>query len=409
MAAVVAAAALSAPVAQADTLKIAIIETLSGMLAPTGENLVRSYQTLAQMAREQNWTGAGHTFEATGFDNKGSPKEAVAQLQAAISQGYHFVAQGNGSHITAALVDAIEKHNASHPGKEVLMLNHSAVDPALTNQKCSFWHFRFDPHSDMKMQALVDFIAADPKVRKVYLIGQNYTHGQQVSQSAKAMLKSRRPDIEIVGDELHPIAQIQDFSPHAARIKASGADAVITGNWDSDLALLIKAARQADLKARFFTYYAGMSSGVPAVMGAGEVGQVVQVGNWHANIENFPGKVVQETYRQQYKEDFYAAPVFTIFSMLSKAIRQTGSTDTVKIAFALEGMTVPSLSTSDSTMRAADHQVQGTQYISSWVKRDGQAIRYDEAGTGYGWKTERRVTPQMVEQPTTCQMTRPAR
>ena len=42
------------------------------------------------------------------------------------------------------------------PGKEVLFFNYAAIDPALTNEKCNFWHFRFDADVDMKMAAMTD-------------------------------------------------------------------------------------------------------------------------------------------------------------------------------------------------------------------------------------------------------------
>ena len=56
-----------------------------------------------------------------------------------------------------------------------------------------------------------------------------------MSDDAKKMLAAKRPDIEIVGDELHPLQKITDFSPYIAKIKASGADSVITGNWGAGL------------------------------------------------------------------------------------------------------------------------------------------------------------------------------
>lgn len=401
------ATAFAAPAASADTVKIAMIETLSGMLGPSGQNLFRSYQMFAETSNQKNWTGAGHTIEVVGFDNKGSPQKALTQLNAAIDQGYHYIAQGNSSQVAAVLIDAISKHNERNPGKEVVFLNHSAVDPDLTNQKCSFWHFRFDPNSDMKMEALTSLMETDPSIKKVYIIGQNYVFGQQVSRTAKEYLKRKRPDIEIVGDDLHPIAQVKNFSPYIAKIKASGADTVITGNWGTDLALLIKAARDAELKSKFYTYYAGMSSGVAVVMGASEVGKIKQVGNWHPNIDNFPGKEIQEAYERKYKEDFYAAPTYTIISMLSKAIKETNSINPVKVAFALEGMKIQSLSDSDVVMRAADHQAQGTQYISTWTKVNGKDVKYDDGDTGYGWKTDRRIDSSVVAQPTSCQMKRP--
>ena len=36
------------------------------------------------------------------------------------------------------------------------------------------------------------------------------------------MLKQKRPDIKIVGDEVHPLLKVTDFSPYIAKIKASG-------------------------------------------------------------------------------------------------------------------------------------------------------------------------------------------
>ncbi|MFL6649226.1 MAG: branched-chain amino acid ABC transporter substrate-binding protein [Sulfurifustaceae bacterium] len=395
--------------APAETIKIAMIETLSGEFAPTGQNLLKSYQLFTEIANQENWTGAGHAIEVVGFDSKGSQQEALALLQVAIDRGYHYVAQGNGSHITAALIDAISRHNERNPGKEVLLLNHSAIDPDLTNEKCSFWHFRFDAHSDMKMEALASLMESNPNIKKVYIIGQDYTLGHQVSRAAKEYLKRKRPDIEIVGDELHPVAQMKDFSPYVARIKASGADTVVTGNWDSDLSLLIKAAREAGLQAHFYTYYAGMSAGVTAAMGASEVGKVTQVGNWHANITNFPGKEMQEAYKERYKDNFYATTAYTLIAMLSKAVKEAKSTDPVKVAFALEGIKIQGFAGGEVEMRAADHQVQGTLFISTWAAVNGRDIKYDEADTGYGWKTDRIIPPSFVAQPTRCRMKRPAR
>ena len=239
-------AAMASPAVLADTIKVAFIDPLSGPFAPVGQNLLRSYQAVAEIANREKWT-TGHTFEVTGFDNKASPQESLTVLKAAIDQGYRYVVQGNGSGAAGALIDAINKHNERNPGKEVVFLNYAAVDPDLTNSKCSFWHFRLDANSDMKMEALTTYLAKDKSIKKVYIIGQNYAHGHQVTRAAKEYLKRKRPDIEIVGDDLHPIGSVKDFSPYVAKISASGADVVITGNWGSDLALLVKSAREADL------------------------------------------------------------------------------------------------------------------------------------------------------------------
>src|SRR5207253_2484988 len=145
--------------------------------------------------------------------------------------GIPFVFQGNSSGVAHAISDAVQKHNERNAGNRVLYLNYSAVDPALTNEKCHYWHFRFDAHADMKMAALTDVIAANKNIKKMYIIGQDYSFGKAVADGAVAMLGKKRPDIQIVGNELHPIGKVKDFSPYVQKIVASGADAVITGNW----------------------------------------------------------------------------------------------------------------------------------------------------------------------------------
>ena len=169
-------------------------------------------------------------------------------MRSAIDDGVTVIAQGNSSSVAAALIDAINKHNEREPGKRVLFLNYSAVDPILTNEKCSYWHFRFDAHADMRMAALMDVFKDDAALKKVYLIGQDYSFGQAVLREGRKQIAAQRPDVQIVGDELHPIGRVKDFIPYAVKIKSSGAQAVLTGNWGNDLTLLIKAAQGSGLR-----------------------------------------------------------------------------------------------------------------------------------------------------------------
>lgn len=250
---------------QGETVKIAHIDPLTGLMGPVGNNQLNSFKYFAEQFSKNN--PAGVKFEMVSFDNKLSPAESLNALKAAIDQGVRYIAQGNGSSVAGALIEAVAKHNERNPGKEVVFLNYAAVDPDFTNSKCNYWHFRFDADTSMKMEALTSFIKDQPDVKKVFLLNQNYSHGQQVSKYAKEMLARKRPDVQIVGDDLHPLAQVRDFAPYVAKIKASGADSVITGNWGSDLALLIKAANEGGYTGKFFTYYTGVT-GTP--LGAGQ-------------------------------------------------------------------------------------------------------------------------------------------
>lgn len=398
-------AALCAPLSFAETIKVAFIDPLSGPFAPVGQGLLRSFQMVAEVGNREKWA-PGHTFEVTGFDNKASPQESLTVLKTAIDQGFRYVVQGNGSGAAGALIDAINKHNERNPGKEIVFLNYAAVDPDLTNSKCSFWHFRTDANSDMKMEALTSYLAKDKNIKKIYIIGQNYAHGHQVTRAAKEYLKRKRPDIEIVGDDLHPIGSVKDFSPYVAKINASGADTVITGNWGSDLALLIKAARESDLKANFYTYYA-YTTGVPTVMGATGVDRVKYVGTWNVNNETYSGKDLIEAFKKKYNDDYYAVTTYSALQLLGKGVVQAKSTDPIKVAFAMEGQKFKTLN-GDVEMRKSDHQLQQPLYVATWVKANNKDVKFDQENTGYGWRTDQKIDAFVASQPTSCAMKRPS-
>jgi len=397
---------LLAPLSMAETIKIAYIDPLSGPFAPVGQNILNSFQYVADKANAEKWAG-NNTFEVVGFDNKASPQESLNVLKTVIDKGFRYITQGNGSGAGLALMDAVNKYNERNPGKEIVYLNHAAVDPDMTNSKCSFWHFRFDANSDMKMEALTSYLVNDKNVKKVYVIGQNYSFGQQVSRAAKEYLARKRPDIQVVGDDLHPIGQVKDFSPYIAKIKASGADTVITGNWGADLALLIKAAKDADLKANFFTYYAS-TTGVPTAMGSAGIDRVKYVAYWNTNNEGFVGKDIVQGFKAKYKDDYYSMATYSILTAMSQAVKQAKSIDPVKVAFALEGANFKSLN-GDVSMRKMDHQLQQPLYIATWVKTNGKDVLFDQENTGLGWKTDVKIDSYVASQPSSCQMKRPAK
>ncbi|CAJ0704055.1 Leucine-, isoleucine-, valine-, threonine-, and alanine-binding protein [Ralstonia edaphis] len=390
----------------AETVKIAWIDPLSGLMGALGQNQLRSWQYAADLANQQNWSGNGTKFEVVGFDNKVSPQESLTILKQITDQGIRYVAQGDGSSVGMALQDAIAKYNDRNPGKEIIYLNYAAVDPDMTNSKCNYWHFRLDANSDMKMEALTSYLAKDPNIKKVYLLNQNYSFGHQVARAAKEYLKRKRPDIQVVGEDLHPLAQVKDFSPYVAKIRASGADTVITGNWGSDLALLIRASKDAGLATNFYTYYAG-TTGVPTAMGASGADRVKVISYFAPNDGNAKTSAVLDGFKKKYNDDFFNADVYTGIAFLAKAIKTSGSAEPAKVAKVMEGMTVDGLN-GPIEMRKTDHQAQQTLYVTTWVKADGKKIKYDQENTGYGWRTDVTLEPHLAAQPTSCQMKRPA-
>ena len=386
-----------------ETVKIAWLDPLSGLMAAVGTNPLTSFQFISEEFNKKNASGV--KFEIIGIDNKLSPQETTSALRSAMDQGARYVVQGKGSGPALAILDALEKHNARNPGKEVVYLNYAAVDPDLTNSKCSYWHFRLDADTSMKMEAMTTFIKDHPEVQKVYLINQNYSHGHQVSKYAKENLKRKRPDVQIVGDDLHPLAQVRDFAPYIAKIKQSGADTVITGNWGSDLALLIKAANDAGLNnVNFYTYYGGVT-GSPTAMGAGAAGRVYMVSYNHLNLPGEIGRIVGD-YKKKFNDDMYTGAVYHAFSMLDSAFVKAKSTDPVKVAAAMEGMKFNSFN-GEVEMRKSDHQLQQGLFVTRWEKA-GDKYPRDAENTGYTFVPVKYYEPYVASTPTSCQMKRPS-
>jgi branched-chain amino acid transport system substrate-binding protein len=384
------------------TVKIAWIDGLTGLMAATGQNQLKGFQFFAEQFNKNN--PAGVKFEIVSFDNKLSPQETVNALQSAIDQGIRYVVQGAGSAAAAAIIDYLNKYNERNPGKEVVYLNYAAMDPDFTNSKCSFWHFRLDADTSMKMEALTTFMKDQKDIKKVYLINQNYAHGQQVSRYAKENLASKRPDIQIVGDDLHPLAQVRDFAPYVAKIKASGADTVVTGNWSSDLTLLMKAANDAGLNAKFYTYYA-VVSGTPTVMGSNFDGRVFQVGVMHTSMTGETRKFMDD-FKARFKDDWYTGQIVHAYTLLGTAMAKAKSTEPVKVAAALEGLQVKSVN-GDIEMRKTDHQLQQTVYIMQWKKAGKAPADYSVENTGYNFAPIKTYEPYVSSTPTSCQMKRP--
>jgi branched-chain amino acid transport system substrate-binding protein len=386
-------------------IKIAYVDPMSGPFANIGQQGLQHFQFAIERINAAGGVLGGQKLEVVTFDNKGSPQDSLLAFKSITDQGIRYIAQGNGSGVAHALVDAINKHNARNTDRSVLFLNYAAVDPELTNAKCSFWHFRFDANTDQKMQVITDVLAKQPQVKKAYLIGQDYAHGHQVAKAAVEMLKAKRPDIQIVGNDLHPIGKVKDFAPYIAKMVASGADVVITGNWGNDITLLVKAAKEGGLKARFYTYYGG-GLGVPAAVNTAGVDQVVQVTEWHKNV--VPNKALPYAldYKKRYGFDFYFLRINNLVGMWVRAMEQAKSADPLKVAQALEGLRFEA-DTGEVWMRKDDHQLMQPLFVSIMAKSDGKAVKYDLDDSGFGFRTEQTVPASSTVLPTTCKMERP--
>ncbi|NUN61198.1 MAG: branched-chain amino acid ABC transporter substrate-binding protein, partial [Burkholderiaceae bacterium] len=393
--------------------KVALIESLSGAFANTGEAVFRNIFWAVDRVNARGGVllpaaaGGARPLALARYDSKGQNEEALSALRAAIDDGARVVMQGNSSATAAVLIDAINKHNEREPGKRVLFLNYSAVDPILTNEKCSFWHFRFDAHADMRMAALMDVLRADNALKSVYLIGQDYSFGQAVLREAKKQLSAQRPDVAVVGDELHPVGRVKDFAPYAVKIKTSGAQAVITGNWGNDLTLLVKAAREVGFTGSFYTFY-GNALGAPAAIGDAGLGKVVAVADWLPNVPGAQSEAFYQAFRERFpkpQDDYVHMRMQLMVEALAQSIEAAGSVDVTAVARQMEKASVQ-LAGRRGTMRAADHQFQQPLVVGVMDKQGQPGVKFDVEGSGYGFRVVRDIPADKAQQPHSCTMQR---
>jgi branched-chain amino acid transport system substrate-binding protein len=396
----------------AEPIKLALIEGLSGPFANAGEAVARNLVWAVERVNARGGVklpGGARPLELVRFDSKGNTEEALSLLKSAADQRISVVLQGNSSAVAAALIDALNKHNQREPERRVLFLNYSAVDPALTNEKCSPWHFRFDAHADMRLNALTDVLKDDRAVKKVYLIGQDYSFGQQVVRQSRQMIAAKRPDIEFVGEELHPVGRVKDFLPYASKIKASGAQAVVTGNWGNDLTLLIKAAREVGFDGKFYTFY-GNALGVPGALGDAGVGRVVAVAEWHPNAGGKASDALVQSFHQRFpkpEDDYLHLRMQVMVEMLAQAIERAKSVEAGAVAKALSGARYDGRSLGGlgaGVMRAGDHQFIQPLYVSVMQKSGGDGVKFDVEGSGYGFRTVRYLEAAQTESAHSCKM-----
>ncbi len=399
----------AAGLAAAQPVRLAYIEVLSGPLGAVGELGSKNLQFILDDINARGSVLGGRRFEMLSFDSKGSPQEALAALKNATDQGIQYIVQGNSSAVAGALVDAVNKHNERNPGKRVLFLNFAAVDPDLTEEKCSFWHFRFDANSDMKMHGITNAIQADAKVKKVFLINQDYAFGHQVTRAAKQMLAAKRPDVQVVGEDLHPLGKVKDFAPYIAKIRAAGADTIITGNFGQDLTLLVRAAKDARLDVEWYTYYAG-AYGSAAAIGEAGVGKVKVIVEWSANLPNPKMDAFYAAYKARHPapaDEFFYYRMKLMMGMLGSAMNQSKSTDPLAVASALEGMSYAG-DLGEVTMRKLDHQLLLPMYIPTFAKLGSGGVRVQLENSGYGFGNAQLVPAKDMAMPSNCRMQRPA-
>jgi branched-chain amino acid transport system substrate-binding protein len=387
-----------------DTIKIGYTEVLSGPFAQVGDQGIKTIQFVIDGINAKGGV-LGKKLELVPMDNKGQPAEALINLQKMVDDGIPILLNCGPSNVASALIGGVDKNNDRNPNRRILFMNCGGLAPELTNEQCSFWHFRSSMHAGQQAEIMVR--ALPKNVTSVYLINQDYIFGQSAQRDLKKYLAALRPDVKVVGEEMIPLGKVKDFSSYIAKIKSTGAQAVLTGNWGPDLSLLVKAGMDAGLPVDYYTML-GHLAGSPTAIGPAGDKRVHSVISMHENVGNETNNAVLEAWIQEFRKKFDFDFIFgdrrLALEMLAAGITKAGSTDPMKLAVALEGLTVTDAAGKPATIRKDDHQAVSTYYGAIFMR----GVKNDSERTGLGWKTETTISPNDLDQAHSCKMKRPA-
>jgi branched-chain amino acid transport system substrate-binding protein len=401
------AASLACGGALADPVRIGLIETLSGPQAASGLMYrAATRYAIDRMNADGGWNG--QPVQLLEYDNQGGPTGAADKLKAAVADGVQLVVQGASSAVGGQITEDVRKHNLRNPGKEIIYVNVGAEALELTGEKCHFHHFRFSGNADVRTKVLVLAMKqAHALGSRVYAINQNYSWGQDME---KAIADSAPlGGYQLVEKTLHDVNKIQDFAPYVARIGAAKADTVITGNWSNDLLLLMKATKDAGLKARFGTVFLDQPGNIAN-------GGELTLGHFIAHTFNpEAGGADGERFVNDYKAKAGHVPVFiepqTVLglAMVADGLRRVkpegGKLNVNALAKAIETAKIQT-PVGEMSMRAADHQALLPMVVST-VTKDA---KFKADATDMGFKPVKLFTAAEASTPaqSSCKMQRPA-
>ncbi|MVT66099.1 ABC transporter substrate-binding protein [Bradyrhizobium pachyrhizi] len=403
-----AAAGFAVPaIAQArPALKIASVETLSG----PGSTVNRLWSLglkycIDKLNADGGWNGQKIVYAE--YDTEGTTGGASQKTQAAIADGAHIIAHGGSSNIGGQITEDVRKWNLRNPTAKVLFFGLGIEALELTGAKCHFHFFRFATNADIRIRALVAGMKAENALgQKVFSINQNYSWGQDIQAAIEQ--SATENGFTVVDKVLHDVNKIQDFSPYVARIAASRADTVFTGNWGNDLSLLLKAVQAAGLKVKFATTFLDLPG---ALSSAGSAA----LGYFHAELWNPQafGAFGQELWTD-YKAKMGTVPstseaksilCLLFLQQALKSIPEVSKIDVDEIAKALE-KTSYKAPTGDVTIRPADHQIAWPIVVSK--VEQGPKFPYD--GTDMGFVPVKVIAGSEALNPVqaSCKLQRPA-
>jgi len=345
----------------ADPIYIGFNDVRSGAFKSNGDKFLQGVEVAV---KEINKAGGllGRPLELVIEDNQMKPEIAVQKLRKLIqSDKCEAIFQGSSSAVALSIAQAIPRYK-----KIYVPVAAFAMD--LTGANFSPYIFRTDANVAILSKTMATYVGKQKNLKKVYMVNMDYSFGHDVASFYEKFVKEVAPDTEIVGKDFHPMFN-KDFAPYISKVKASGADYLLTCNWGTDLIQLIIQARSLGLKIPFAGILQADINALAAMPGDEAVGNYA-VASFVPGLDNPEAKKLEESFYEKagvwpVEQIWYAYKGVVLWA---EAVKKAGSIDTDKVIKAFEGMKWNG-PTGTVTMRAQDHQLMQPMIAAQVVKK----------------------------------------
>ena len=224
-----------------EPIKIGVSQPLTGAFAASG-NYVAQGAKMAEDAINASGGVLGRKIQLVIEDNKSNPTEAVATAEKLISKDKVPVMMGAwSSTLTLAVMPKLMEYG-------VPMLVETSSSGKITTSG-NPWIFRISPTSEMEAKAFAP-MAKSLGIKKADFLATNNDFGLGASKEFSEMLKASGVQVGVM-ETMDPKAT--DFSAQLAKIKASGGDTLFVTTAVEQITLILKQAKDLQLKTRIIT------------------------------------------------------------------------------------------------------------------------------------------------------------
>ncbi len=340
---------------------------------------INSYSTIPQFTvpyrmgwqlavEEVNAAGGliGRKVEVISRDDAGKPDDAIRLATELVSNEKVALLTGTFLSNVGLAVAEFALHN------KVLFVAAEPLTDALVWEKGNRYTFRLRPSTYTQSAMLVDE-AARLNAKRWAIVAPNYEYGQSAVASFKALLKSRRPDVEFVAEQWPALGKLEAAGTVQALI-AARPDAIFNVTFGADLPRLVREGNLRGLFPRVpvVSLLSGEPEYLDVLKDETPKGWIVTGYPWDQIATTEHSKFFNAYYKRYNESPRLGSVVgYATFSAIFEAIRKAKSTDTEKLITALRGLTWTT-PFGPATFRALDQQSTMGAYVGRLDQRGGR-------------------------------------